>query len=203
MHRAWLSQSDVWCLCKTLPPHPMHQGQSVSGGRGGFKMSWSWNSTPFCSRGRLLLGSSILLATWSSGYQLFFLFTNGVQCAWSKRHDVLSTTSMSSMFTLVPIAEYTAVLFMGLYFLTMKMMAAAMTCRQGSGAGATSRGRKWFVKSTFDAFLPGPPLTRTNSEDDAEDDNVRLVFSHSVGESFGNHDDQVDHDYEECVAEVS
>ena len=72
MHRAWLSQSDVWCLCKTLPPHPMHQGQSVSGG--GFKMSWSWNSTPFCSRGRLLLGSSIMLATWSSGYQLFFPF---------------------------------------------------------------------------------------------------------------------------------
>ena len=28
-------------------------------------------------------------------------------------------------------------------------------------------------------------------------------FSHSVEESFGNHDDQVDHDYEECVAEVS
>ena len=46
-------------------------------------------------------------------------------------------------------------------------------------------------------------MTRTNSEDDAEDDNVRLVFSHSVEESFGNHDDQVDHDYEECVAEVS
>ena len=37
-------------------------------------MSWSWNLTPFCSRGRLLLGSSILLATWSSGYQLFFPF---------------------------------------------------------------------------------------------------------------------------------
>ena len=46
-------------------------------------------------------------------------------------------------------------------------------------------------------------MTRTNSEDDAEEDNVRLVFSHSVEESFGNHDDQVDHDYEECVAEVS